>query len=63
MDTYKPTAVVLQCGADSLANDRSAAPMWVITEQEVHRLGVFNLTLEGHARCVKFMKNFKVRRD
>jgi len=45
MDTYKPTAVVLQCGADSLANDR---------------LGVFNLTLEGHARCVKFMKNFKV---
>jgi len=45
MDTYQPSVVVLQCGADSLANDR---------------LGVFNLTLEGHAKCVKFMKNFNV---
>ena len=32
METYRPTAVVLQCGADSLTGDR---------------LGCFNLTLKG----------------
>ena len=36
-DTYQPGAVVLQCGADSLANDR---------------LGTFNLTLAGHGGAV-----------
>lgn len=45
MDVYRPTAVVLQCGADSLTGDR---------------LGVFNLTLRGHASCVEFMKSFNV---
>ena len=44
MDVYQPGAVVLQCGADSLAADR---------------LGCFNLTLDGHADCVKFMKRFQ----
>jgi histone deacetylase 1/2 len=43
MDMYHPTAVVLQCGADSLTGDR---------------LGCFNLTLEGHADCVEFVKSF-----
>ena len=32
MEVYKPNAVVLQCGADSLAGDR---------------LGCFNLSLKG----------------
>ena len=41
MDVYRPGAIVLQCGADSLAADR---------------LGCFNLSLDGHADCVKFMK-------
>ena len=45
MEMYRPTAVVLQCGADSLTGDR---------------LGCFNLTLEGHASCVEFMKSFNV---
>ncbi len=45
MDMYRPTAIVLQCGADSLTGDR---------------LGCFNLTLEGHARCVEYMKSFNV---
>lgn len=36
-------AVVLQCGADSLAGDR---------------LGCFNLTTNGHARAVEFVKSF-----
>jgi histone deacetylase 1/2 len=43
MDWYDPGAIVLQCGADSLAGDR---------------LGCFNLTLKGHASCVEFMKSF-----
>lgn len=43
METYRPTAVVLQCGADSLAQDR---------------LGCFNLSLKGHAECVKYVKSF-----
>jgi len=43
MDHYKPTAVALQCGADSLAGDR---------------LGCFNLSLKGHAMCVDFVKSF-----
>jgi len=43
MDWYNPGAIVLQCGADSLAGDR---------------LGCFNLSLQGHAGCVEFMKSF-----
>ncbi|KAG6836392.1 hypothetical protein H0H93_008537 [Arthromyces matolae] len=45
MDVYRPTAVVLQCGADSLAGDR---------------LGCFNLTMEGHAHCVQFLRQFNI---
>ena len=47
MDVYRPGAIVLQCGADSLAADR---------------LGCFNLSLDGHADCVKFMKKLGVPR-
>ena len=43
MDIYQPGAIVLQCGADSLAGDR---------------IGCFNLSLKGHAECVTFMKSF-----
>jgi len=43
MAVYRPGAVVLQCGADSLTGDR---------------LGCFNLTLKGHAECVKYVKSF-----
>ncbi|KAK9836274.1 hypothetical protein WJX81_001417 [Elliptochloris bilobata] len=43
VQVFQPGAIVLQCGADSLANDR---------------LGCFNLTLDGHAEAVKFMKRF-----
>uniref|UniRef100_A0A7S2CEU7 Histone deacetylase n=1 Tax=Octactis speculum TaxID=3111310 RepID=A0A7S2CEU7_9STRA len=45
MEVFQPGAVVLQCGADSLTGDR---------------LGCFNLTLKGHAECVKFVKSFRV---
>ena len=43
MESYRPSAIVLQCGADSLTGDR---------------LGCFNLTVAGHANCVEFMKSF-----
>ncbi|CAN4088074.1 unnamed protein product [Withania somnifera] len=45
MDVYQPGAVVLQCGADSLAGDR---------------LGFFNLSVKGHAECVRFLRSFNV---
>ena len=45
MQSYKPGAVVLQCGADSLSGDR---------------LGCFNLSLRGHGSCVEYMKSFNV---
>ncbi|GAK64937.1 histone deacetylase clr6 [Moesziomyces antarcticus] len=45
MDWYRPGAVVLQCGADSLAGDK---------------LGCFNLSMRGHADCVAFMQTFDV---
>merc|ERR1712013_847792 len=45
MDFFKPTAVVLQCGADSLSGDR---------------LGCFNLSTKGHGKCVEFIKKFNL---
>ncbi|CAI2166567.1 18409_t:CDS:10 [Funneliformis geosporum] len=45
MEWYRPGAVVLQCGADSLAGDR---------------LGCFNLSMKGHAACVDFVKDFNL---
>ena len=45
MEYYKPSAVVLQCGGDSLSGDR---------------LGCFNLSMKGHANCVNFVKSFNL---
>jgi histone deacetylase 1/2 len=45
VEVFNPTAIVLQSGADSLANDR---------------LGGFNLTVDGHGEAVNFMKKFKL---
>ena len=41
IETYNPTAIVLQCGADSLGGDR---------------LGKFNLNIQAHGSCVEFVK-------
>lgn len=43
MEVFDPSAIVLQCGADSLTGDR---------------LGCFNLTVKGHAECVRYVKSF-----
>jgi len=45
MEVYNPTAVVLQCGADSLSGDR---------------LGCFNLSIDGHADCIDFVKSYNL---
>ncbi|KAH8817110.1 histone deacetylase RPD3 [Xylogone sp. PMI_703] len=45
IEHYQPGAIVLQCGADSLSGDR---------------LGSFNLSMRGHANCVKFVKSFNL---
>ncbi|RMZ75444.1 hypothetical protein DV737_g5290, partial [Chaetothyriales sp. CBS 132003] len=42
---FQPTAIVLQCGADSLGHDR---------------LGCFNLNIRGHGNCVRYVKSFNL---
>ena len=43
--TYQPTAIVLQCGGDSLGGDK---------------LGCFNLNIRAHGACLSFVKGFNV---
>ncbi len=45
METFRPSAIVLQCGTDSLAKDP---------------IGGFNLTVKGHGRCISFVKEFGI---
>ncbi|KAF5333220.1 hypothetical protein D9611_002826 [Ephemerocybe angulata] len=45
LEVYRPSAVVLQCGADSLSGDK---------------LGCFNLTMYGHSHCVQFLRQQNV---
>jgi histone deacetylase 1/2 len=45
IETFKPSVIVLQCGADSISGDK---------------LGCFNLTNIGHGNCVKFVKSFNI---
>lgn len=45
MGFYRPDALVIQCGADSLSKDR---------------LGHQNLSIKGHAACVNYMFRFGV---
>lgn len=45
MEVYNPTAVVMQCGADSLTGDR---------------LGCFNISINGHADCLEYVKSFNL---
>lgn len=41
IEKFKPSVIVLQSGADSLAKDK---------------LGVFNLSISGHSSCVNYLK-------
>lgn len=42
IDVYRPSGIVLQCGADSLSGDK---------------LGGLNLTMQGHAHCVQYVRS------
>lgn len=54
MTSYRPAAIVLQCGADSLASDR------LYFASLLNLRGCFNLSIKGHGACVEYMKRFKV---
>ena len=45
IEVFQPSAIVLQCGVDSLAGDK---------------LGCFNVTMNGHAHCVQFVRSFNI---
>lgn len=45
VERFRPSAIVLQCGADSLAGDR---------------LGRFNVQVQGHGACVAYCKSLKI---
>jgi histone deacetylase HOS2 len=45
VEKFAPTAIVLQCGADSLAGDR---------------LGRFNVQVQGHGACVSYCKSLGI---
>lgn len=45
INAFKPAAIVLQCGADSLGCDR---------------LGAFNLSIAAHGECVNFVRSFSI---
>ncbi|ORX93386.1 histone deacetylase [Basidiobolus meristosporus CBS 931.73] len=45
INSFRPSAIVLQCGADSLGCDR---------------LGCFNLSIAAHGECVRFIKSFAI---
>lgn len=45
MNRFKPDAICLQCGTDSLSGDR---------------LGLFNLSVRGHSECVQFIRSFRI---
>ncbi|KAN0132522.1 hypothetical protein V8E53_009538 [Lactarius tabidus] len=45
VEVFQPSVIVLQCGADSLAGDK---------------LGCFNVTMQGHAHCVRFVRGMNI---
>ncbi|KII89414.1 hypothetical protein PLICRDRAFT_698457 [Plicaturopsis crispa FD-325 SS-3] len=45
VNAFRPSSIVLQCGADSLGCDR---------------LGAFNLSIAAHGECVNFVRKFNI---
>lgn len=71
MEWYQPSAVVLQCGSDSLAGDKlgcfnlSMRGEHIRTQEEHSGAIDNNLTdlrspcsITGHANCIEFVKSF-----
>jgi histone deacetylase 1/2 len=60
MESYDPSAIVLQCGTDSLSGDKLGClnlSMRGITFLSPVFKGT-SYTFSGHANCVKFVKSF-----
>ena len=72
MEMYQPSAVVLQCGADSLSGDRLGCfnltirgthahvvenDKWLLLEATNHAHSVVS---PGHAKCVEYIKSFNL---
>lgn len=72
MEMYQPSAVVLQCGADSLSGDRLGCfnltirgtrthiadnDKWTLIEATNH---AHSVVLPGHAKCVEYIKSFNL---
>ena len=60
MESYDPSAIVLQCGTDSLSGDKlgclNLSMRGIIFLPPVCRETSY--TIPGHANCVKFVKSF-----
>lgn len=70
METFQPSAVVLQCGSDSLSGDRLGCFNLTIkgrhsrTSHGKAAIDAMSVTLScgpaGHAKCVEFVKSFNL---
>lgn len=64
METFQPSAVVLQCGADSLTGIFYIFTHLLLDINSFYiigdRLGCFNLTVRGHGKCVEFVKKYNL---
>lgn len=63
MEWYQPGAVILQCGADSLAGDKLGCFNLSMEGESLHLPGakqqlIVMLLLTGHAECARFIKSF-----
>lgn len=71
MEMYQPSAVVLQCGADSLSGDRLGC--FNLTIKGIHTVYTSKTSLSqrrylmcvcvavlGHAKCVEYIKSFNL---
>jgi histone deacetylase 1/2 len=60
MESYDPSAIVLQCGTDSLSGDKLGClnlSMRGLLKHSYHISEKYSKLL-GHANCVKFVKSF-----
>jgi acetoin utilization deacetylase AcuC-like enzyme len=62
MESYRPGAIVLQCGTDSLSGDKLGClnlSMRGSYDQSLFFLFVFRV-ISGHANCIRFVKSFNL---
>ena len=63
MQSYNPSAVVLQCGTDSLSGDKLGCLNLSMRGKKLFasiRSFAYSLRYEGHANCVRFVQSFNL---